>query len=35
MKREVEKDGETFRLTDSEVTFLAQAMWAIENTTER
>jgi hypothetical protein len=32
MDRTVENDGTEYRLTDSEVEFLAKAMWAIKNT---
>jgi hypothetical protein len=35
IRREVEYDGETFRLTDSEVDFIARTLWAIENTPDR
>lgn len=35
MQREITHEGETYCLTNSEVDFLARAMWAIENTTDR
>jgi hypothetical protein len=35
MKRNVTVDGEDYRLTNSEVTFLARAMWGIENTPDK
>lgn len=35
MSRNVTVDGEDYQLTDKEVKFLAQAMWAIENTPDR
>jgi hypothetical protein len=35
MERNVEHEGTTYRLTDSEVEFLAKAMWAIKNTPDQ
>jgi hypothetical protein len=35
MERLVTVDGESYRLTDSEVEFLAMAMWAIKNTPDQ
>jgi len=35
MNRDISIDGEDYRLTDKEVTFLARFMWAVENTPDR
>lgn len=35
MDRDVTIDGESYRLTDSEMQFIGKAMWAIENTPDR
>jgi len=35
MEREITVEGETYRLTDAEVEFLAKAMWGVENTPDR
>lgn len=35
LEREVTVEGETYRLTDAEMEFLAKTMWAIENTPDR
>lgn len=35
MSREVTFEGESYRLTESEIEFIAKAIWAIENTPDR
>jgi len=35
MEREVTVEGETYRLTDAEIEFLAKVSWAIKNTPDR
>lgn len=35
IQREISPDGQTYRLTDSEVEFIAKAVWGIKNTPDR
>lgn len=35
MQRQIDINGDTYRLTNDEVAFIARAMWAIENTPDR